>query len=308
MWLARASRSLVRLFPPHLTFAQLAQQWLDDSAQRLRSSWHSECGRLLARDLRELGELRADKVSRRDIARVLEGIAAPGIARNALAIVRCIFRWSLATGRLDQDPTLGLRRRAARARERVLSEGELRAIWSACEPLDDYGRIVRLLLLTGQRRDEISDLAWSEVDLERRHIELPGTRTKNRRPHVVPLSEMALALLPPLREGYPHIFGRRPGSGFSGWSRSKVRLDQRIVQADGAVRLPPWTLHDLRRSFVTHALERGIAEPHVIEAVLNHISGHKAGVAGTYNRAAYAAPKRAALEAWVLQLQDRILR
>ena len=99
----------------------------------------------------------------------------------------------------------------------------------------------------------------------------------------MPLSALALAQLPPRREGYPHLFGRFAGRGFSGWSKAKALLD---AQLDG---MPHWTLHDLRRSFVTHMAERGLAEPHIIEAVVNHISGHKAGVAGTYNRALYAA-------------------
>jgi integrase len=125
-------------------------------------------------------------------------------------------------------------------------------------------------------------------------------RTKNKRAHIIPLSAEALALLPARPEGSAIrdlVFGVGAG-GFGGWSKSKADLDARIAKARKGKPLAAWTLHDLRRSFVTHVSERGFAQPHVVEAIVNHVSGAKAGVAGTYNRAAYAAEKRQALELW----------
>ena len=126
---------------------------------------------------------------------------------------------------------------------------------------DDHGRITKLLILSGQRKGEIGDLTWDEIAT--RQIDLSGARTKNKRPHVIPLSDAALALLPARREGHEHLFGRRPESGFSGWSKAKEELDARIAavrMAAGVKKpMPPWVIHDLRRSFVTHLLDRKLA-------------------------------------------------
>ena len=134
-------------------------------------------------------------------------------------------------------------------------------------------------------------------------IDLPGERTKNGLPHIVPLSTHALALLPALRDGNEMLFGRRVGKGFSGWSKAKVELDAAILKARRKVDpkakpMPHWVVHDLRRTFVTLMGERGIAPPHIVEAIVNHVSGHKAGVAGVYNKAIYLEERRQALDAW----------
>jgi integrase len=170
-------------------------------------------------------------------------------------------------------------------------------VWHACAH-DDYGRILRLLILTGQRKSEIGNLSWSEIDFERLQIELPGSRTKNKRSHLVPLSDQAITILRTIlrRLDRDLLFGQGAG-GFSGWSKSKERLDARLP-----TNIASWTVHDIRRSVVTHMGERGFAEPHVVEAIVNHISGTKAGVAGVYNRAAYANEKRRALELWAEHL------
>jgi integrase len=142
-----------------------------------------------------------------------------------------------------------------------------------------------------------------EVDLEETVITLPPDRTKNGRPHEVPLSKLALAIVKsrPPRAGRDFLFGDGPRNGsdrqggFQGWSKSKAALDRQAV-------IGPWRLHDVRRTVATRMAELGV-QPHVIEAVLNHISGHKAGVAGIYNRSSYAAEKRTALELWGKHVQ-----
>jgi len=155
-------------------------------------------------------------------------------------------------------------------RERVLTDTELSAIWQACGD-DDYGRIVRLLLLTAQRRDEVGSMEWTELNTISGLWTLPGARTKNHREHLLPLVPAALALLPPPRNGRDFLFGdgpRRSGDrhrGFSGWSKSKTALDARIAEALGEP-LPHWTVHDLRRSASTVMADRLGVLPHVVEA------------------------------------------
>jgi integrase len=173
-------------------------------------------------------------------------------------------------------------------RDRVLTDRELATIWKAA-PDNDYGRIVRLLMLTGQRRDEIGGLRWAEIDTEGGVITLPSTRTKNGREHLVPLSDASASVLKDCIRHGDHVFGRRQ-TGFSGWSKAKLALDESCGVRD-------WVLHDLRRTAATRMADIGV-QPHIIEAVLNHVSGHKAGVAGTYNRSVYSAEKRDALERW----------
>lgn len=146
-------------------------------------------------------------------------------------------------------------------------------------------------------------MQWAELDTVSGLWTLPSVRTKNHREHSLPLVPAALALLPHPRNGRDFVFGdgpRRksdPHRGFSGWSKSKTALDARIAEALGQS-LPHWTVHDLRRSASTVMADRLGVLPHIVEAILNHVSGHRAGVAGVYNRARYAAEMREALQCW----------
>jgi integrase len=253
--------------------------------------------------------LQLAKITRQDIAtcvtavRTHSGAVTGNRVRTSLSR---FFSWSIEQDIVDQNPVIGTKPVTEQKRDRVLSPTELRVIWSALGD-DDYAAIMKLLALTGQRAGEIAGLHWSEVrELE---IVLPGERTKNHRPHTVPLSDLARAIIEAMAarprrvttDGKPRdlVFGLGEGP-FSGWSNSKDALDERIAETAGKP-LPHWTPHDLRRSFATHAAEMGI-QPHIIEAVLNHVSGHRAGVAGIYNRALYEPEKRAALARWADQL------
>jgi len=131
--------------------------------------------------------------------------------------------------------------------------------------------------------------------VQNEQIELPGERTKKGRPHIIPLSEPAKAILAKFpRDDRGCVFGR-DSTGFSGWSKAREKIDRRIAEAGKP--LDHWTPHDLRRTVATQMAGLGI-QPHIIEAVLNHVSGHKAGVAGIYNRATYDKEKREALNLW----------
>lgn len=305
MLLAHFVRSLTP--HPRSIVAQLTEDWLAHAKPRLRSSWHCEATRLLSHLSPDLLALREDRVGKADIARELKRLSAtPGVQRTTFTALRSTFKWACASGRLEANPCAGLSVPRSASRDRVLSERELVAIWRAtlsAKCPSDYGRIIRLLMLTGQRRDEIGHLSWEEIEAERAQIALPASRCKNKRAHVVPLSPLALAQLPGRGEGLaatglrPYVFGMRSGRPYSGWSKSKRTLDGLLGG------LPHWTVHDLRRSFVTHVMERGLALPHVIEAVVNHQSGAKGGVAGVYNKALYLAERRACLEAWADALE-----
>jgi integrase len=233
-------------------------------------------------------------VSRRDIGSLLATIAASSggpSANNMRTSLSTFFAWCMGRGLVDQNPVIGRHVAPEQPRTRVLSTAELAAVWRACDD-NAYGAIVRLLILTGQRREEIGGLRFGEVCDG--VIALPPSRTKNRRAHVIPLSTAAQAILA-RRSSQTGDFVFGDAKAFPSWSRGKSLLDASLAAA--GARLEPWTLHDLRRSVATGMAELGVP-PHIVEAVLNHVSGHKAGIAGVYNRASYEREKRAALAMW----------
>jgi integrase len=256
-----------------------------------------------------------DQITRAEIKAVLDDVArqsGKSTADSASTALSTLFGWALYAGRLEQNPVVGLKSYNGNARRtRVPSEVELAAVWRATDDASDYSRICRLLILTACRRKELGALGWQEVDLERGLIELPGERVKNSTDHLLPLSEPALAILEDTpqerREEGRFIFGKdRSAEGFNGWAAGKFALDKRIAKARGGKPLAAWTVHDIRRSVATHLAELGIAQPHIIEAILNHQSGHKAGIAGTYNSAAYLQEKREALERWAAHVLELV--
>lgn len=288
------------------TLGDVVPRYLSARSGELRASSHTEVTRYLMKAWQPLHSHAIDAITRQTVIGVVDDLARDSgkvtADRARIALSGC-FSWAIDRGYLENNPAINIRASArTTARSRVLTESELVEVWNACLN-DDHGRIVRLLILTGQRRAEIGDLCWSEIKREKRQIELPERRTKNSRAHVVPLSDEALAILEGIAEtdGRDLVFGLG-ARGFSGWSKAKNELNERIAEArrkTGVKKaMPGWTIHDLRRSFVTHVSERGFAPPHVVEAIVNHISGAKAGVAGVYNRATYLLEKRQALERW----------
>jgi integrase len=175
-----------------------------------------------------------------------------------------------------------------------LTDTELRHVWMAAQKFGGpYGALVKLLILTGQRRDEVARLPWSEIDMQTCVWALPPERTKNNRPHEIPLSEAAIAVL----ESLPRIGDRfaittdglAPSSNYA---KNQIRL-KALLPAD----MPHWQLHDIRRTVSSGMARLGIALP-VIEKALNHASGSFAGIVGVYQRHSFAEEKRRALEAW----------
>jgi integrase len=217
-------------------------------------------------------------------------------ANRVLATLSAMWSWALRAGLVvGENPAAFVPRFREAERERVLDRAELRLLWRATGSDQPFHRIVRLILLTGCRRQEVGSMQWCEIEGDLWTI--PAARMKGGRPHEVPLSTLALAQLPP-RVGAGSVFSEG-ATGFDGWTAAKHRLDAAMaaLRAPDAPAPPPWGLHDLRRTFSTMMHDRGLAEPHIIEAVLAHRGG-QSGVAGVYNRAAYREPKSAALDLW----------
>jgi integrase len=284
------------------TLGALVKLYLERRAKpRQRTRTYVEVERYLSRYWAPLHARAVESLTRRDVASRLEELRVDhgGIAANrARTYLSACLSWGMKQGLAEHNPVVGTEAPAEeRRRDRVLSPAELVAVWKACEGHGEFGEIVRLLMLTGARREEVAGLRWSELDLDRALWTLPAARAKNEREHEVPLPRQAVALLAARDRVGEFVFGRHGRSPFSGYSRAKERLNQALGDA-----VASWTLHDLRRSAVTHMVELGIA-PHIVEATINHISGHKGGVAGIYNRANYREQKQAALQAWADHLE-----
>jgi integrase len=299
------------------TFGGEVERYLERKRQGMKPRAFAEVERHLLAHAKPLHRRRLTEIDRRTIAvRLAEIEQASGpVARNRVrSSLSAFFNWTVEEGLLEINPVAGTAKaEEGGSRERVLSESELCEVWAVLRD-DQFGDIVRLLILTAQRREEIGGLRWSEVDFDRGLISLPPARTKNSRLHEVPLSPPARAILErqPRRkngDGSPRdlVFGMGQG-GFSGWSDCKAALDAILLEArrkvDGKAKpMPDWRLHDLRRTADTVMNDRLDVLPHIVEAILNHISGHRAGVAGVYNRAKYLDPMRAALERWAAHVE-----
>jgi integrase len=296
------------------TFDVIADQFLKFKVGKVSADYHGEVKRHLKEDAKSLHGLPVKLVKRRHVASVLSDLRetrGDSTADHVRSSLSSFFTWVLKEGLMGDDaanPVTYTHKEKPKKRERVLTINELREIWEATAEEGDYNEIVRLLLFTLQRRNEIGALdRVNETDLTTGLITLPPSRTKNKCEHKIPLSDPVIAILQKRRR----IMGRNlffgiGGGGYSGWSKSKKELDQLILnarQAKFGKQAKPmyWRLHDLRRTGDTLMNDELGIEPHVVEAILNHISGSKSGkdgVAGVYNKAAYLKKKKEALDAW----------
>jgi integrase len=294
----QGDKTMQRVADTH-TVRALVEDYLVDKRAELRPRTLRDTTTYLTGPyFKPLHGMAIDKVTRRDVAECLTRIKrerSPIVAGIARAKLSAFFVWCLRQGFTENNPTIGTDagKRIA-PRERVLSDAELAAIWKAAVEIGgDYGAIVRLLLLTGSRRAEVGGMAWSELDLDKGTWTLPAERSKNHRAHVLPV----MPLMREVIDGVPRLvsrdqlFGARAHIGFANWGEGKARLDRAAGLA------VEWHLHDIRRSVATRMADIGIV-PHIIEAVLNHQSGHKGGIAGVYNRSSYEREVRAALALW----------
>lgn len=294
------------------SFEAVADRFVDRSLKDTRS------GQETARLIRH-GPVAAwrgkhiSEVRRADVADLIDQIRmrSPATARLTYAALRGLFGWCIERDLIAASPCDRLKAPPRpEARDRVLSDDELRAIWKASDGLGyPFGPIVQLLMLTGQRRGEVAGMAWTELDLEASTWRMPKERTKNGRAHEIDLSVEALAVIKAVPRAGALLFpartaptrtGEAAGSKPSdpgavrGFSATKRRLDA-LAASEGA--REPWRLHDLRRTAATGMAAMNFG-PHVIERVLNHVSGAQGGLVGVYQRHDYRAERKAALVAW----------
>jgi integrase len=255
-----------------------------------------------------LHPLTLGEIDRRRVADLLASIQTNSgpVARNRTRTsISAMFTWLDKEGRVAEgtNPAAGTAKAdEGPSRDRVLTPNEIAEVWNSL-PQDHLGDIVRLLILTGQRRDEIAKLRWSEIDFDRALLILPPARTKNKRTHELPLSRQASAILRRQSQATDaQVFER------VGWAPRKITIDKTILakrkaRNPKAEPMPHWTIHDLRRTCATGLAELGVL-PHVIECVLNHLSGFRGGVAAIYNRNRYLPEMREALERWANHVEQ----
>jgi integrase len=322
-----------------LTLRVLIEDWNRLHLAGRRPSYAGEAVRALhqafaghlddaAEDLDRAAVVRAlDAITRRR-ERKDDGIKGATMTGRTAAYGRAAFGWAVKRGTLRLNPFADLPiRKSIAKRERVLIDAELADVWRAAgEVSAPYGTIVRLLILTGQRRGEVAGMTWTELSDDLTTWTLPGERTKNGVIHAVPLSGAVQGLLKALvpddgakRRSEELVLPGIANTPFAGWSKAKRALDKTIEEAREAAggsghappSLPPWNVHDLRRTVAT-GLQRLGVRLEVTEAVLNHISGSRGGIAGVYQRHDWAAEKRVALDAWAAHVvsltKDRTAR
>lgn len=282
------------------SFASVLDSYFEKHCSpNLRLSSRTEVERVLRKEfLSHWASWDIGDITKQDIVATLDriiGYGTPSAANHAFAYINHFFNWSVSRGIINQSPSHGLTPPAPKvSRNRVLSDHELITVWNEAQNTPyPFGAIVQLLILTGQRRGEVTNMSWSQIDNQNRIWTLPPGLTKNKREHNLPLSEPVTEII----ESLPHLSKKLvfPALGsddnsFSGFSKCKKRLSD-------ACKIDPWTLHDLRRTMAT-GLARLEVQPHVIEKILNHSSGTISGVAAIYNRFQYLDEMRDALNLW----------
>lgn len=284
-------------------FADFVEEFVTSYAKPRNRTWQ-ETHRILKREFVEhWGNRAIHKITRSDVLGVLDTVVArgsPSQANAALAAIRRLFKWAVERDQIDVSPCSGLSAPSPLvSRDRVLMHEEIKCILSAATQMGyPYGELVWLLLLTAQRRSEVAEMHWRELDLNKGSWEIPARRTKNGKAHILPLSQSALQILaglPRLHQDF--VFpARGKDNAVSGFGKWKATLD-------ALSGVTSWRLHDLRRTAAS-GMARLKTPPHVIERVLNHSSGILGGVAGVYNRHAYYDEMQEALEQWALSLAN----
>jgi integrase len=310
-----AENTLGKVRPQSITYPQAVELFIAEKRKARKARTADDYERLLKR-FGYKGQL--TELTHQETHRRMKRFTSEGEYNHLLVALRVFCNWCIKRRYIDHNPTLGLSTHATTTRSRVLTDPELKLIWQATDTAEDlpqhFRTIVKLLILTGQRRGEIAALRSDYISNDT--ICLPATLTKNGREHSFPIGACSAATLAKhLKTTAPTcgltsssatstaslLFPARgkPSTPFNGWSKSKAALDKLSGVSD-------WTLHDLRRTFATNLAQMGTA-PHVIERLLNHITGTVSGVAAVYNRASYMEEMKTAIGLWENRLNCLLL-
>jgi integrase len=295
------------------SFAALVEEWAALHLVYRRERYRIEAVRAIRHAFSDLLKLPAARITRADAVNALDKLVRAGkaaMAGRTLAYARALFQWAEKRGKVPHNPFPGLPIvTTSKARERVLSDGELAEVWSAADTFGyPFGPFFKLAILTMQRRSEVAGIRWSEISDDLGVWTVPGSRMKNGRPHDVHLSEVAREILHsiPRIDGCDFVFSTTGRTPVSGISKAKVTLDAAIMRARGdaaekAERKPtplvPWRIHDLRRSGVSTLARLGF-DSIVVDKILAHAPAKLLGVAAVYQRHDFARERAAALDAW----------
>jgi integrase len=287
---------------PARLISTVVDEWLrgDQAGNRSRG----EVERVMRREVLPVwGTRTIDDIRKGDIIALIDSIADRGakiMANRTLAHVKRLFRWAAVRDIIESDPAAHVEKPAPETRrDRVLAADELTIIWGAAGAMGfPFGPAVQMLILTAARREEIFGLSWREVDADNAAIRLPAERAKTKEGRTIPLSPVALSLLAELPRfvGGDFVFGQGGQAPFANVGHAKARLD-RVMAKDRGEPMPAWRLHDIRRTVAT-GLQRLGTRLEVIEAVLGHVSGSRAGIVGIYQRHRFQDEARAALTVW----------
>jgi integrase len=280
------------------------------AVQRMRPASFAEIRRTLERDVKPvLGSRFMADITRRDVRELLQAIVdrgAPSHANHVLSYLRAMLNWAVGDDLIEANPTNGLKMPAPKVeRDRALGNGEIRLLWAACDKIGwPFGPLIQLLLLTAQRRDELAEATWDEIDIDNALWTLPRERAKNDKTHIIHLAPKAVEILHqlPTTGSRNFLFTTTEKSPVSGFTRARQRL-MAVMSSLGGDRLEHFTIHDLRRTAATGIAGLGIA-PHVVDRILNHSTGKISGVARVYNRHEYLAERKDALEAWAKHVEE----
>lgn len=297
-----------------LAFEAYSKRFVSDHLKAAWKSSHEDGSALLTRyAVPVLKAKPLPRIDRKDVKAVLAGAnGKPATARNLFAVLRLLFNWAKDCEDIEASPMDGMKPpEGATSRDRCLTDEELKLVWQASEKLDyPFGPLVRLLILTGARREEVAGLQWSELSHSEKTWSLPASRAKNEVAASWPLSELAVKELDALAKrvrpagGWPRrgfLFSTNGETTVSGFSKAKGRLEALVAKEnakrDDPLLIEPWRFHDLRRTLATGMQRLGVRFE-VTEAILNHVSGSKSGVAGIYQRHDWGPEKIVALQKW----------
>lgn len=290
------------------TVGAVAEQFISKHASKRR--WR-ELTRVMVRDVvPQWRDRPVASITRREVIDLIDDIAerAPTQGNRTLTVLKIFFGWAVDRDIIEADPTNRVRKPSKETqRERILTAPEIGAFWHGCDAIGEpFGEVLQLLLLTAQRKSEIAHLEWDEFESAKQRIAIAGAKYKTGRPHAVPLSDAAFAILKGRSriEGCRFVFSTNGNVPVAAFSKAKVRLDAAMLaylrQGDPEATLPGWRIHDLRRTARSGLSQLGI-RPDIGERVLGHVIG---GVAGVYDRHTYEPEMRHALDLWAAHVQD----